>query len=255
MKGRWHIKYGREEISITALESDYKNQFTTSGNKYPSGLAHFIKRRISVSVSLDPLSLSKCLFERFPKRQRTVFRRVVVINVEIAFAFQLERHAAVLCERCKHLHHVNQLLSFLLHSSLEWGQLKWEQGEAGETRVVHTYMIKEPDTGADIDLLLGDTRDMVEINRARDMCLARGPFHRGNTFRHGVCKMKSKRMLMRMRRNNNTRLQSGRRVKACKGYRDGREKKGESRNVHVDIAWQVAALPATVIRRRAGALI
>lgn len=116
-------------------------------------------------------------------------------------------------------------------------------------------MIEEPDTGADIDLLLGDTRDMVEINRAGDMRLARGPFHRGNTFRHGVCKMKSKRVLMRMRRNINTRLQSGRRVKACKGYRDGRgpknKKKGESRNVHVDIAWQVAALPA----RRAGALI
>lgn len=51
-------------------------------------------------------------------------------------------------------------------------------------------MIKEPDTGADIDLLLGHTRDMVEINRAGDVRLARRPFHRGNTFRHGVCKNK-----------------------------------------------------------------
>lgn len=49
-----------------------------------------------------------------------------------------------------------------------------------------TYMVKEPDTGADIDLLLSDARDMVEINRARDMRLAGRPFHRGNTFRHGV---------------------------------------------------------------------
>lgn len=62
-------------------------------------------------------------------------------------------------------------------------------------KVGHTYMVKEPDTGADIDLLLSDARDMVEINRARDMRLAGGPFHRGNTFRHGVnvylCQMKA----------------------------------------------------------------
>lgn len=99
----------------------------------------------------------------------------MVINVEIAFAFHLERHAAVLCERCKHLHHVlNQLFSPFL-----------KRGKVGaETH--DTYMVKEPDTSADIDLLLGDTRDMVEINRARDMRLAGGPFHRSNTFRHGV---------------------------------------------------------------------
>lgn len=64
-------------------------------------------------------------------------------------------------------------------------------------KVGHTYMVKEPDTGADIDLLLSDARDMVEINRARDMRLAGGSFHRGNTFRHGVnvylCQMKAKR--------------------------------------------------------------
>lgn len=29
VKGRWHIKYGREEMSITALESDY-----TSGEQH-----------------------------------------------------------------------------------------------------------------------------------------------------------------------------------------------------------------------------
>lgn len=109
------MKYGREEISITALESDYKNKLTV-GKQIPNhqqsiGITHFIKRRISVSVSLDTLSLPKCLFERFAKSQRAVFRRVVVVNVEIAFAFQLERHAAVLCERCKHLHYaiLNQL--------------------------------------------------------------------------------------------------------------------------------------------------
>lgn len=47
-----------------------------------------------------------------------------------------------------------------------------------------TYMVKEPDTSADIDFLLGDTWDVVEVDSARDMRLARGPFNRSNAFRH-----------------------------------------------------------------------
>lgn len=35
VKGRWHMKYGREEISITALESDYKNKLTV-GKQIPN---------------------------------------------------------------------------------------------------------------------------------------------------------------------------------------------------------------------------
>lgn len=45
-------------------------------------------------------------------------------------------------------------------------------------------MVKEPDTSADIDLLLGNTGNVVEVDSARDVSLAGGPLDRCNTFGH-----------------------------------------------------------------------
>lgn len=91
-------------MSITALESDYRypgeQQEQPKLNQQPP---HFIKGSVSISISLDTLPLSKSLLESFAKSQSTVFGRVVVINVKVALALQLERHATVLCERCEHL--------------------------------------------------------------------------------------------------------------------------------------------------------
>lgn len=64
---------------------------------------YLIQRRIRRSISLDTPSLTQSLLERIPQRNRTVFRRVVVVDPEITLALEFQGHASVLGQRSQHL--------------------------------------------------------------------------------------------------------------------------------------------------------
>ena len=62
-----------------------------------------VQRRESRAKALDAPNLAQRLSERLAQGNRTVLRRVVVIDPQVALALQLQRHAAVLGERMQHV--------------------------------------------------------------------------------------------------------------------------------------------------------
>lgn len=72
---------------------------------------------------------------------------MVVIDMQIPLALEVQRHASMLGQSCKHLKF--QPKSFQ-----------------------STYMIEEPNPGRDLDDLRSDTGLVVEINGAGDLGLA-----------------------------------------------------------------------------------
>lgn len=65
--------------------------------------AHLVERRKAGAVAPDALALAEGLLERLAEGNGTVLDRVVVVDLEVALALELERHLAVLGERVQHL--------------------------------------------------------------------------------------------------------------------------------------------------------
>lgn len=66
-------------------------------------MTHLVQRGISAPVPPDPPSFAQSLLESLSEGQSAVFGRVVVVNVKIPLALQVERHLTVLGERGEHL--------------------------------------------------------------------------------------------------------------------------------------------------------
>lgn len=62
-----------------------------------------IQRRKSRAKALDAADLAQRLSKSLAESNRTVLRRVVVIDPQVALALQLQRHAAMLGERMQHV--------------------------------------------------------------------------------------------------------------------------------------------------------
>lgn len=76
----------------------------SSISRFRSSLeTHLVQRGISAPVPPDPPSFAQSLLESLSESQSTVFSRVVIVDVEIPLALQVERHLTVLGERGEHL--------------------------------------------------------------------------------------------------------------------------------------------------------
>lgn len=62
-----------------------------------------VEGREARAEALDATNLAERLLERLAQRNRTVLGRVVVINVQVAAALQLQGQAAVLGQRLQHV--------------------------------------------------------------------------------------------------------------------------------------------------------
>ena len=67
------------------------------------GKTHLVEGRKASAVPPDALALAERLLERLAERDGAVLDRVVVVDLEVALALELERHLAVLGERVEHL--------------------------------------------------------------------------------------------------------------------------------------------------------
>lgn len=62
-----------------------------------------VEGRVGVAVALDAAALAESLLERLAEGDAAVLDRVVVVDLEVALALQVELEAAVLRERGQHL--------------------------------------------------------------------------------------------------------------------------------------------------------
>lgn len=97
VNGRWQMKKGRDEMSITARASAWVI------NSARPRVTYLIQWGVGVTVSLDPLAFSQGLLECLTKGKSAILGSVMVVNPQISFAVKGQRHSAVLRESCEHL--------------------------------------------------------------------------------------------------------------------------------------------------------
>jgi hypothetical protein len=156
VKGKWQTKYGLDEISMTARERAFMRQRKVVSASLQihnvTTTTYLIQGCIRRSVSLDTPSLTQSLLERIPQRNRAVFRRVVVVDPEIALALEFKGHASVLGQCSQHL------------SADERTNVRIGSKDRGKR--CSTYVVQEAETGRDFDLL--HARGIVEGQGAGD---------------------------------------------------------------------------------------
>jgi hypothetical protein len=59
-------------------------------------MTYLVKRSVGVAVSLDTFSLTKSLLECLSQSKSSVLCRVMVIDMQITFALEVQRHSSVL---------------------------------------------------------------------------------------------------------------------------------------------------------------
>ena len=107
-----------------------------------------VEGREARAEALDAANLAERLFERLAQRNRTVLGRVVVINVQVAAALQLQGQAAVLGQRLQHV-------------------------------------VEEAEARRHLDLLRRVDRMRVQRDRHLDLRLVRSPLQRRHALGHG----------------------------------------------------------------------
>lgn len=133
----------------------------------PDPSAHLIERREASPVPPDPPPLAESEFERLSDRERAVLGRVVVIDLQVAFALDLQAHAAVLGEGVEHL-----LASEYRSKGSKSGQQQSAPVPPASVKMRAAYVVEESDASVDLDDLLG-VGGVVERDGALNVGLAR----------------------------------------------------------------------------------
>jgi len=155
-----------EGLRVSAVSADH-----LAGRDW-NALTHLIKRSVGKSVTLDALPLSQSLLERRAQGQGAVLGRVVVVDVQVSFTVERERHASVLGQSREHLQSaggLSEVHRFCAGKCIDTD--RWRR----QAMIGVTHMVQKSDARADLDDLLGHARRVVEVDRTCDLGLARHP--------------------------------------------------------------------------------
>jgi hypothetical protein len=95
--------FAAEFADLLALEAELGDAVGPRGNVDHGARESLIQRGMASAIPADTAHGTEGGLEGLAERQGTVFRRVVVVDVQVAGAREGERHAAVLGERMQHL--------------------------------------------------------------------------------------------------------------------------------------------------------